>query len=42
MCLGRISSFEDGNIRVTVGMFVTNDENNTNNTTFSVEIAIQK
>ena len=42
MCLGRISSFEDGNIRVTVGMFVSNDENNANNTTFSVEIAIQK
>ena len=42
MCLGRISSFEGGNIRVTVGMFVSNDENNANNTTFSVEIAIQK
>lgn len=42
MCLGRISSFEDGNIRVAVGMFVSSDENNANRTTFSVEITIPK
>ena len=39
-CPGRISSFEDGNIRVAVGMFVSNDENNVNSTTFSVQITI--
>ena len=39
-CPGRISSFEDGNIRVAVGMFVLNDELNMNSTTFSIQITI--